>query len=110
MSLEKGILGNTIRNSRIKKGLSQETLAEMVGITPTHLKHIESEHRKPSIDVLIEIAQILQMSIDNIIFPQESEIILKINEIENGLSDCTANELQIMLDVLYSLKKNIHRL
>ena len=83
MSLEKGILGNTIRNARIKKGLSQETLAEMVGITPTHLKHIESEHRKPSIDVLIEIAQILQMSIDNILFPQESEIILKINEIEN---------------------------
>lgn len=107
MSLEKGILGNAIRNSRIKKGLSQEALAEMVGITPTHLKHIESEHRKPSVEVLIDLVQILQMSVDNIIFPQTSEINLKINEIENGLSDCTLGELQIILDVLHSLKKNM---
>lgn len=107
MSLEKGILGNAIRTARIKKSLSQEVLAEMVGITPTHLKHIESEHRKPSIEVLIEIAQILQMSIDNIIFPQESETNKKITEIETGLSTCSLNELQIILDIMNSLKKNL---
>lgn len=107
MSIVKGTLGNAIRNARIKKGLSQETLAELVGITPTHLKHIESEHRKPSIEVLIEIAQILQMSVDNIIFPQESEINQKINEIENKLKNCSLNELQIVLDLLLSLRKNM---
>lgn len=50
--LEEGILGNSIRTARIKKGLPQEQLAELAGITPTHLKHIESEHRKPSIEVM----------------------------------------------------------
>lgn len=107
MSIAKGALGNAIRTARIRKGLSQETLAELVGITPTHLKHIESEHRKPSIEVLIEIAQILQMSVDNIIFPHESEINQKINEIENGLKNCSLNELQIVLDLLLSLKNNM---
>ena len=106
MSIVKGSLGNAIRAARIKKDLSQETLAELVGITPTHLKHIESEHRKPSIEVLIEIAQILQMSVDNIIFPQESEINQKINEIENRLKNCSLNELQIVLDLLLSLRNN----
>lgn len=107
MPIEKGSLGNAIRNARIKRSISQEALAELVGITPTHLKHIESEHRKPSIEVLIEIAQTLQMSVDNIIFPQESELNLKLNELENSLSNCTLNELQIMLDVLHSLKRNM---
>lgn len=107
MPIEKGCLGNAIRSARIKKNLSQETLAELVGITPTHLKHIESEHRKPSIEVLIELAQILQMSVDNIIFPQKSEIELRINEIENKLTNCTLNELHIILDLMSSLKENM---
>lgn len=107
MSIVKGTLGNAIRAARIKKGLSQETLAELVGITPTHLKHIESEHRKPSIEVLVEIAQILQMSVDNIIFPQEPEINQLINAIENGLKNCSLSELQIIQDLLFSLQRNI---
>ena len=107
MPIVKGSLGNAIRTARIKKGISQETLAELVGITPTHLKHIESEHRKPSIEVLIEIAQVLQMSVDNIVFPRESELTQKINEIQIGLEHCSLNELQIILDLLLSLENNM---
>lgn len=106
MSLKKGTLGNAIRAARMEHSLSQEALAEMVGITPTHLKHIESEHRKPSIEVLIEITQILHMSLDNIIFPQASETQFKIHEIEVALTQCSLNELQILLDLLYSLQRN----
>lgn len=106
MALEKGLLGNSIRNARLAQSLSQETLAEMVGITPTHLKHIESGHRNPSIEVLISISEILHMSLDNIIFQQDSKVQLKIHEIKNGLSQCTPGELQILLDLLYSLLRN----
>lgn len=107
MSLEKGALGNAIREARIKNHLSQETFAEMVGITPTHLKHIESEHRKPSIEVLFKMAEILHMSVDNVIFQADSRKEEKINEIQNLLTDCSVNELQIILDLLHSLKKNL---
>lgn len=106
MSLEKGALGNAIRSARLSHSLSQEVLAEMVGITPTHLKHIESGHRNPSIEVLIHLAEILQMSLDNIIFQQNSSTQLKIHEIKNGLSQCSPAELQILLDLLYSLLRN----
>ena len=109
MSLKKTVLGNAIRTSRIENNLSQEMLAEMVGITPTHLKHIESEHRKPSIDVLIEIAQTLHMSLDNIIFPLNSIESKKINDVINELTDCTSDELQVILDVIHSLKKNLRQ-
>ena len=40
MVLKDGILGTAIRNARQKHNLSQEQLAELVEITPTHLKHI----------------------------------------------------------------------
>ena len=68
--ISKGILGNAIRAARISNNLSQEELAELVDITPTHLKHIESEHRKPSIEVLFRLAKVLNMSVDNILFKQ----------------------------------------
>ena len=42
--MEQGLLGNTIRQARIDNNMTQEQLAELVQITPTHLKHIESEH------------------------------------------------------------------
>ena len=60
--MEKGLLGNTIRQARIDNKYTQEELAEKIGITATHLKHIESEHRKPSIEVLFSLASELHIS------------------------------------------------
>lgn len=104
--LEKGILGNAIRNARIKSGLSQEELSELVGITPTHLKHIESEHRKPSIEVLFRLVQMLHISLDNILFYKGDLRLAKIQEIENLLSVCSEKDLQIINDLILSLLKN----
>lgn len=106
LPLEKGTLGNAIRAARIEHSLSQERLAEMVEITPTHLKHIESGHRNPSVEVLIKLVQILHVSLDNIIFHSESERIIKQKEISNGLTQCSLAELQIISDLLHSLLKN----
>ncbi len=99
-------LGNAIRNARISRNLSQEDFSEMIGISPTHLKHIESEHRKPSIEVLFRIVQTLNMSLDNILFSQDDKNQQFINEINNLLPGCTENELQIILDLIYSLRKH----
>lgn len=106
MELEKGILGNAIRNARIENKLSQEELAEIVGITPTHLKHIESEHRKPSIEVLFRLAKTLHFSLDNILFDSRDLRREKIREIENLLTLCSEKELQITQNLIHSLLEN----
>lgn len=106
MELEKGILGNAIRNARIENKLSQEELAEIVGITPTHLKHIESEHRKPSIEVLFRLAKTLHFSLDNILFDSRGLRREKIREIENLLTLCSEKELQITQNLIHSLLEN----
>ena len=48
MSMETRALGDAIRAARMKKGLTQDALSELLDITPTHLKNIEGSRRKPS--------------------------------------------------------------
>ncbi len=103
--MEEKILGNAIRSARIKNNLSQETLAELIGITPTHLKHLESEHRKPSIEVLFKLCKTLHISLDNLIFKNTYEISNK-DEISLLLNECTEKELCIIQDLIISILKN----
>ena len=101
-------LGENIKTARIKCGFSQEQLAEMLDITPTHVKHIESGHRKPSIEILFRTAETLNMSVDNVIFKdlQGDKDNRTINEIVNMLKKCDSKELEITKDLIISLLKN----
>lgn len=106
--LQEKVLGNAIRDSRIRLGITQEDLSEMVGITPTHLKHIESEHRKPSIEVLFKLVQILNISLDSLLLEQPdrssfSETECTINAL---LKTCSDGEKNIVLDLIKSIQKN----
>ena len=67
------ILGTTVREARISAGMTQERLAEEMGVTPTHIKHIESGHRKPSVELLFALARKLDISLDSLLFPQRAE-------------------------------------
>ena len=107
MALDRGILGNQIRESRIENQISQEQLAELVNITPTHLKHLESEHRKPSIEVLVSLMEVLHFSFDGLVFPVPTERERRSQEIEILLKACSDQQLEIILDVTRSLLKHL---
>ncbi len=102
MGLEKGRLGNAIRRARIERNISQERLAEMLDITPTHLKHLESEHRHPSVEVLFRLAEILRFSIDDLIF-EEREKTEEYKKAELLLGECGRRELLIAADMIKAL-------
>ena len=96
--MEQGLLGNTIRQARLDNHMTQEKLAELVQITPTHLKHIESEHRKPSIEVLFALASVLHFSLDALLIPKESrEQAKRKNELNLLISSCTDNDLKVLM-------------
>lgn len=50
-----------IRERREQLGMSQKELAERAGITQSHLCDIEQGRNKPSIDVAIRIAKVLDV-------------------------------------------------
>ena len=62
------LIGQNIRKFRKAKRMSQESLAERIGISTTHMSHIETGNTKLSLPVLIELSQILDVSTDSIIF------------------------------------------
>lgn len=66
-------LGEAIRAARMKKGMTQEALAEKLDITPIHLKNIEGSRRKPSVPLLFEMMALLDLSVDALVFPSRSE-------------------------------------
>ncbi len=66
-------LGEAIRAARMRKGLTQEALSEMLDITPIHLKNIESSRRKPSVPLLFALMELLDFSVDALVFPDREE-------------------------------------
>jgi len=61
-------LGETINRLRKRKKLTQEQLAENVGITPKYIQYLEKAKRVPSLKLLYKIARALDVEVKDL-FP-----------------------------------------
>lgn len=79
--LSKGVpnLGNTIRTLRVSRVLEQNELAELVGITQSHLSKIETGKANPSLRILRKIADALKVDAMNF-FSGDTNTVLLDNE------------------------------
>lgn len=103
-------IGQRIRSARKKTGLSQEELAERTGISITHMSHIETGNTKLSLSVLVDIADILQVSTDSLLFSYadcHNDAVL--NELKCMFSSCSQEQSQIFLDIIRNLKISIEK-
>ena len=99
-------LREAIRNERKNKRITQEELAEMLEVSPTHVKHIESGHRTPSIEILFELAKILNISLDEVVFPKNrTPNDATRGKIERLLDVSDESSLQFILSVLEALRE-----
>jgi DNA-binding XRE family transcriptional regulator len=64
-------LGQTIKKARQAAELTQDGLAECVGITGRYIMAIENENKQPSIEVLYKIIRALSIPADSIFFSGE---------------------------------------
>ena len=96
MELQRGLFGSSIKKARLEKKLTQERLAEVVGITPTHLKQLESERRKPSVDVLYSLAYSLDLSLDSLLSKTQDGSQELRNRINLCLDRCSVHEQKIV--------------
>lgn len=103
---ELALLREAIRKGRKNKRITQEELAEMLEVSPTHVKHIESGHRKPSIEILFELAKILNISLDEVVFPKNrTPNDATRGKIERLLDVSDESSLQFILSVLEALRE-----
>ena len=66
--IDKNILGKNIRENRIKKQMTLEQLSERLDVTENYLGKIERSNNVPSLDVIVKIAEILEVSVDSLLF------------------------------------------
>ena len=69
--------GARLKDLRTTRGLTQEKLAEQLGISWDHLCRVERGNRSCSIDLIIEIAVYFGVSTDYLLLGQ------RVNQVEN---------------------------
>ena len=108
MGLDYKSIGLRIRRYRIKRGMSQEQLAEKADLSRSHITYIEKGEKAVSLEALIEISNALQVStdeflVDNMDFPKS----LNDNEASYILLDCSPQESEILTKNMRSLRESL---
>lgn len=97
-------IGQQIRKNRKAHGFSQECLAEQIGISVTHMSHIETGNTKLSLPVLVEIARVLEVPTDDLLCERPPEREISISELAEVLESCTTQQVRIITDVVRATK------
>ena len=106
MSVDYKDMGKRIREIRESKHMTQAALSELAGIEPSNLSHIERAATKVSLPTLMNIANALEVSLDELVcgslVKSEHIAVRQLNEL---LSDCTPDELQAVIEMVKVTKK-----
>lgn len=87
--------GNRLKTLKIKKKLTQQQLADLLGLTKSVISAYENGLRYPAYDVLIKIARIFKVSTD---FLLGVEIKREIDT--SGLTDEQVEALIVLIDTI----------
>lgn len=103
-------IGQRIRKIRKAHGLSQEELAEKVGISTTHMSHIETGNTKLSLPVFVQLAEALEIRTDEMLGDDNfSARNASIEEIIKILDSCTTQQVKVMEDILKAAKVALNK-
>lgn len=95
------VIGQRIRRVRKAQGLSQEQLAEKIGISTTHMSHIETGNTKLSLAVFVDIATALEVSADELLFDNSAYQKPKaVHDIFEILESCTPKQAKVIADLV----------
>lgn len=108
MTINYSLIGNRIKAARKAKGLPQSELSELIDKSVGYMSYIETGSKKPSLETLIQIANALDVTIDELL----SDNLVAASPVSNTqinqlLSDCSAFEKSVILLSIKSIKDAI---
>ena len=63
-------LGHAIKQAREAKGITREKIAEKLNYAPRHIQAVENDGQYPSIELLVRLVTMFDISVDEYIFPK----------------------------------------
>ena len=108
MTINYSLIGNRIKAARKAKGLSQSELSELIDRSVGYMSYIETGSKKPSLETLIQIANALDVTIDELLSDNlAASSTVSNTQINQLLSDCSAFEKSVILLSIKSIKDAI---
>ena len=103
--------GERMKHLRSKQNISQEALSEMVEQSRVNINRIENGERLPSIDTLVDIANALHISVDDLLVDSlDYPISTADSDLHRLLLDCNKIEERIITKNAQELKKILYSL
>ena len=101
MALDYEIIGKRIKRYRMDRKLSQDKLGDIVHITGRHISSIETGAKGPSLEMLIMIANALDVSADDLLTDNLKHSSSPVNtELHDLLLDCNNDEKDILIKLV----------
>ena len=110
MELDYKAIGKRIKIARIKADMTQEQLAERVGISPTHLSNIETGTTRVSLTTIVGLVNALNVTVDDVLC--DNVIHAKIQferDISQLLEDCDEYEIRIVKEMAEALISSLRK-
>lgn len=110
MVLDYKLFGKRIKEQRLIKKLTQEQLAEKVGLSSVYISHIEIGSTKPSLETLLKICNTLEVTPDTILIDSvySSKEYLK-DDVAKLLQSCSVEDIRLIIDLIKTVINHKNR-
>lgn len=99
-------LGSRIKNKRLSLNMTQEKLAELVDISAVYVGQIERGDRHMTLDILLKISEVLDVSIEELLKDNTmNNINSRISELVNLVKTLAPKEIDTVIKIVNALYK-----
>lgn len=96
-----GAISQNIKQTRLERGLTQEKVAELVGISAVYYCQIELGNKSPSLETIINIADAMQVSIDALVHGANKQAMML--DLIRLFEKCDERDIAKLRKVLYTV-------
>lgn len=107
MNHNREILGDVVRKTRKRKHLSQEALAERIGVCKRTIIDIENNTGNPKFEILYPLVRELDLPLYQVFYPEAEENLELKNVLIQEVSSCSEYEMKVILSVVKSLRSTL---
>ena len=103
--MDKTLVARRIRQYRHLEKISQEALADKVGVSDTYIRKLEAGARTPSLELLMALAVALNTTPNHLLLSASGLDKTSGSSIMELLNDCTPTEFVILYENMAKLKE-----
>lgn len=108
MKINYKTIGKRIRILRSEKNITQEQLAYQINSSPSYICNIERGAKKPSLQKLVEISEVLGVTVNDFIYnTSEPYVIYESRELSDIISECPPDNQKMLLRSITAMIKAV---